>query len=341
MIAQSDAARDWQPRAEALVTDSAELFRLLGLDPARLPAALAASRDFPLKVPRSYVRRIRPGDPHDPLLLQVLAQGIELEPVPGFSADPLDEQAFVPVPGILHKYHGRVLLMATGACAIHCRYCFRRHFPYQEHVPDRERLDAALAWLRQRDDIDEVILSGGDPLSLSDRRLRELLAALAGLPGLKRLRIHTRLPLVMPERVSEALVAMLAAFPRPVVMVLHANHGNEIDAGVEEVCARLRGARVTLLNQSVLLRGINDGAGVLVELSGRLFDAGVLPYYLHQLDAVAGAAHFAVTDEQALELQRQLQASLPGYLVPRLVREMPHGDSKTLVFAPGEGFPGG
>lgn len=335
MIAQSDAARDWQPRAEALVTDSAELFRLLGLDPAQLPAALAASRDFPLKVPRSYVRRIRPGDPHDPLLLQVLAQGIELEPVPGFTADPLDEQAFVPVPGILHKYHGRVLLMATGACAIHCRYCFRRHFPYQEHVPDRERLETALAWLRRRDDIDEVILSGGDPLSLSDRRLRDLLAGLAGLPALKRLRIHTRLPLVMPERVSEALVAMLAAFPKPVVMVLHANHGNELDAGVEKVCARLRGAGVTLLNQSVLLRGVNDSADTLAALSGRLFDAGVMPYYLHQLDAVAGAAHFAVSDEQALALQRALQARLPGYLVPRLVRETPHGDSKTLVYAQG------
>jgi len=341
MIAQSAAARDWQPRAGALVTDSAELFRLLGLDPAQLPAALAASRDFPLKVPRSYVRRMRVGDPHDPLLLQVLAQGVELEPVPGFSADPLDEQAFVPVPGILHKYHGRVLLMATGACAIHCRYCFRRHFPYQEHVPDRERLDAALAWLHARDDIDEVILSGGDPLSLSDRRLRELLAALAALPQLRRLRIHTRLPLVMPERTSEALVAMLAAFPRPVVMVLHANHGNEIDAEVVEVCARLRGAGVTLLNQSVLLRGINDSADVLADLSGRLFDAGVLPYYLHQLDAVAGAAHFAVNDEQALGLQRQLQASLPGYLVPRLVRETPHGDSKTLVSAAGSGTPQG
>lgn len=333
MIAQSDAGRDWQPRADALVTDSAELFRLLGLDQAALHAALAASRDFPLKVPRSYVRRMRVGDPQDPLLLQVLGQAQELDEVPGFSADPLDEQAFVPVPGILHKYQGRVLLMVTGACAIHCRYCFRRHFPYQAHVPDRERLAGALDWLRQRDDISEVILSGGDPLSLSDRRLRELLELLAGLPTLRRLRIHSRLPLVMPERLSTSLVEMLGGFPRPVALVLHANHANEIDAEVRDSCARLRAAGVTLLNQSVLLAGVNDTLVAQQQLAETLYQAGVLPYYLHQLDPVAGAAHFAVPDAAALALHRALRDALPGYLVPQLVRETPHDRSKTPVAA--------
>lgn len=334
IITYSSAAYDWQPAAAELVTDPAELCRLLDLDPDRAGLATAAGAFFPLKVPRSYVARMRRGDPADPLLRQVLTHRHELAEVPGFGADPLEEDRFTPVPGILHKYRGRVLLMVTGACHIHCRYCFRRHFPYQEHVPNRARLDTAVDWLAARPDVTEVILSGGDPLSLSDRRLADVLERLAAVSHLRRLRIHTRVPVVMPERVTERLARMLAAAPWPVAMVLHANHGNELAADdVARALARLREARVTLLNQAVLLAGINDTLEAQCALAEALFACGVLPYYLHQLDAVAGAAHFAVTDEAAVALHRAMQAHLPGYLVPRLVRERPGADGKTWINA--------
>jgi EF-P beta-lysylation protein EpmB len=307
------------------------MFRLLGLDSALLPAALAAADDFPLKVPRSYVARMRQADPADPLLLQVLGQGKELDAVLGFNADPLEEKRFTPVPGILHKYHGRVLFMVTGACAIHCRYCFRRHFPYQEHVPTAERLQEALGWLRAQTDISEVILSGGDPLSLSDRRLRELFEQLSALPNVKRLRIHSRLPVVMPARVSTAFLEMCAQLRKPLAMVVHANHAAELSDEVADALSALRGSGVTILNQTVLLAGVNANLHDQVTLSERLYEVGVLPYYLHQLDAVAGAAHFAVSDQQALALHEQMKRNLPGYLVPRLVREQPDENSKTWL----------
>jgi EF-P beta-lysylation protein EpmB len=331
IIAQTLPPRDWDGSAADIITDPAELLRMLGLDPASLPAALAAARDFPLKVPRSYARRIRPGDPLDPLLHQVLSRAEELEPVPGFDQDPLAEAEHTPVPGILHKYQGRVLLMVTGACAIHCRYCFRRHFPYNEHLPTRERLSAALDWLAGQTDISEVILSGGDPLSVTDRRLRELLAALEAIPHIRRLRIHSRLPVVMPERVSEGLLSMLASSRLKPVMVVHANHAAELDQMVAHSLAALRDSGVQLLNQSVLLRGVNDDAGQLAALSERLFEVGVLPYYLHQLDRVAGAAHFAVSDARAALLMTELHRRLPGYLLPRLVREEPGAAGKTAL----------
>ena len=331
IIAQSDGRGDWQPRADALLTDSAELLELLSLDAALLPAAEAAALAFPLKVPRSYVARMAPGQLDDPLLRQVLGQAPELDTVQGYSEDPLAEQAFTPVPGILHKYHGRVLLLATGACAIHCRYCFRRHFPYQSHVPDSQRLRQALDWLAGREDVTEVILSGGDPLSLSDRRLRELLAELVTLPHLRRLRIHTRLPVVMPERVSEGLLSIIGACPQPMALVLHINHADELDGAVGDVLERMRAAGAVLLNQAVLLRGVNDTVEAQCRLSERVYEYGVLPYYLHQLDAVAGASHFAVPESEALALHRAMQARLPGYLVPRLVQERPHALSKTWL----------
>ena len=331
IIAQTLPSRDWDGSAADIITDPAELLRLLQLDSAALPAALAASRDFPLRVPRSYVRRIRPADPTDPLLLQVLGRAEELEEVPGYSADPLEEAEHTPVPGILHKYHGRVLLMVTGACAVHCRYCFRRHFPYNEHLPTRDRLAAALDWLAGQTDISEVILSGGDPLSVTDRRLRELLEALQALPHVRRLRIHTRLPVVMPERVSDDLLTMLGASRLKVVMVVHANHAAELGPEAAAALAALQAAGVHLLNQSVLLRGVNDAADILAALSERLFELGVLPYYLHQLDRVAGAAHFAVSDDQARRLLSQMHARLPGYLVPKLVREESGAPGKTLL----------
>lgn len=331
MIAQSAVGIDWQPAASDLITSSAELFRLLGLDSALLPAALAAADDFALKVPRSYVARMRRADPADPLLLQVLGQGKELDAVQGFNADPLEEKRFTPVPGILHKYHGRVLFMVTGACAIHCRYCFRRHFPYQEHVATAERLKEALVWLRAQTDISEVILSGGDPLSLSDRRLRELFEQLSALPNVKRLRIHTRLPVVMPARISTAFLEMCAQLNKPLAIVVHANHAAELSDEVAAVLSALRGVGVTILNQTVLLAGVNANLHDQVALSERLYEVGVLPYYLHQLDAVAGAAHFAVSDQQALALHAQMKSRLPGYLVPRLVREQADENSKTWL----------
>jgi len=224
--------------------------------------------------------------------------------------------------GVLHKYDGRALLIASGSCAVNCRYCFRRHFPYSEEIAAASHWQEALAQVRADPSIRELILSGGDPLALATHKLEELTRGLAELPQVIRLRIHTRLPVVLPERIDDTFVAWLEALPLQKVVVLHANHANELDAAVDAACARLRDAGATLLNQSVLLRGINDEVGTLAALSERLFAAGVLPYYLHQLDRVQGAAHFEVDDGTALDLQEALRARLPGYLVPRLVREV-------------------
>ncbi len=310
--------------------DPGELLQLLGLDPAWLPGAQAAARLFPLRVPHPYLRRIRHGDPRDPLLRQVLPLDDETVPTPGYQADPLQEAAAAIAPGLLQKYQGRALLIATGACAVHCRYCFRRHFPYGEHHSGRH-WEAALAQVRADDSLREVILSGGDPLSLGDEPLAELAAALAAIPHLRRLRIHTRLPIVVPERVNDALGGWLAHSPLRTVVVVHVNHPNEIDAAVRDSLRRMTDFGVTLLNQSVLLRGVNDDATTLISLSEALFDAGTLPYYLHALDPVAGAAHFAVPDPVAQGIHREITARLPGYLVPRLVRELPGAPAKLPI----------
>ena len=305
-----------------LITKVAELRRYAGLDGSPSPAMQAAARDFPVRVPRSYLRRAEHGEARDPLLLQVLPSAEEQREVPGYGMDPLAETSAVPSPGLLHKYHGRVLLVATATCAIHCRYCFRRHFPYSGQKLTATRLRAALAYLRSHPEVSEVILSGGDPLMLSAPRLASLVRALAALPQLRRLRVHSRIPVVWPERAGEAVVAALTATPLPLVLVIHANHPRELEAkAVARALAGFRQRGVLLLNQAVLLAGINDSIGILEALSERLFDLGVLPYYLHQLDRVAGAAHFAVADQRARELARQLRRRLPGYLVPLLVRE--------------------
>jgi EF-P beta-lysylation protein EpmB len=273
---------------------------------------------------------MRRGDPNDPLLRQVLPLAEELAETPGFSRDPLDEHNAMPVPGVLHKYQGRILLTATGACAVHCRYCFRRHYPYGAANPGRDP-EQTLEYVRRRKEINEVILSGGDPLTLTDSRLSQLVARLETLPHITRLRIHSRVPVVLPERIDANLLEWLKKTRLQVVLVIHANHANEIDANVREAMRSLKEVGVSLLNQSVLLRGINDNAGTLAELSETLFRAGVLPYYLHQLDSVQGAAHFEVTDGEAIKLINQLRTALPGYLLPQLVREIPGQASKTPV----------
>jgi EF-P beta-lysylation protein EpmB len=313
------------------ITDPAELLTLLGLGVEWRAPAEAAAREFPLRVPRGFVARMRRGDPSDPLLRQVLPLGDELSPAPGFGPDPVGDRAARRGSGVFHKYSGRVLLTATGACAVHCRYCFRRHFPYDEENAAAGHWRSAVDYVRSDPTIDEIILSGGDPLTLSDRRLEEFVAAAAEVPSLRRLRIHSRLPVVLPERVSAELIRVLTHGRLGTVVVIHANHPQEIDSAVGEACRRLGGAGITVLNQSVLLRGVNDQADILVDLSRSLYAAGVLPYYLHMLDRVAGAAHFEVTELRALELLMALKGRLPGYLVPRLVREIAGRDHKTLL----------
>lgn len=319
----------WQLAWRDAVRDPRELLALLGLEaladaiPDGPPSPGAPRGEpFPLRVPRGFVARMRVGDPRDPLLRQVLPLDAEQRPMPGFTLDAVGDGAARAAHGVIRKYHGRALLVATGSCAIHCRYCFRRHFPYAEETAAADGWRDAVAAIAADDRIDEVILSGGDPLSLATHKLDELTTALAAIPHLRRLRIHTRLPVVLPERVDEALADWLATLPWPVTVVLHANHANEFDATVDAAAARMRAAGAILLNQAVLLRGVNDSVEALAALSERGFEAGVLPYYLHQLDRVTGAAHFEVRDDEARRLHAALAARLSGYLVPRLVREV-------------------
>ncbi|MGY1409594.1 MULTISPECIES: EF-P beta-lysylation protein EpmB [unclassified Luteimonas] len=317
----------WQQAWRDAVRDPRELVALLGLE-AIVPVSDAATAAFALRVPHAFVARMRRGDPHDPLLRQVLPLDEELRPVPGFSLDAVGDADAGAGQGVIRKYAGRALLVATGSCAVHCRYCFRRHFPYAEQSAASGGWQAAVEAIAADDSLHEVILSGGDPLSLATPKLAELTSALAGIGHVRRLRIHTRLPVVLPERVDEALAAWLSALPWPVSVVLHANHAQEFDAQVDTALARLRATGALLLNQAVLLRGVNDSLDAQVALHERSFDAGVLPYYLHQLDRVAGAAHFEVPDAEALALHAALRGRLPGYLVPRLVREVAGDTSK-------------
>ncbi|MBS0381469.1 MAG: EF-P beta-lysylation protein EpmB [Proteobacteria bacterium] len=321
---------DWRKSLRDAVTDPRELLALVGLPELadRLPANDAG---FALKVPRGFVARMRQGDPHDPLLLQVLPLPAELDEVEGFVDDAVGDLAAVAGHGVLHKYEGRALLIAAGSCAVNCRYCFRRHFPYAEELAASHAWRAAIDCLGADTSIREVILSGGDPLVLSTQKLTEFTEALRTLLHVVRLRIHSRLPVVLPERVDYGLCAWLANLPLQRVVVIHANHPDELDASVGAACARLRATGATLLNQSVLLRGINDDADVLAELSERLFAFGVLPYYLHQLDRVRGTAHFEVPVARARELADMLHGRLPGYLVPRLVREVAGEHAKHLL----------
>lgn len=318
----------WQLDLAQAISDPAELLRQLELDTALLGPARTASREFALRIPRAFVARMRKGDPNDPLLRQVLPIGEELVEAPGFSSDPVGDLTSRAAHGVLHKYYGRVLLITTGACAVNCRYCFRRHFPYGEENARSGQWQAALQYISSQPSVSEVILSGGDPLSLSDTVLAQLAEALQQIPHLRSLRIHSRQPIVLPSRVDDGLLGWLRTCRLRKVVVLHANHANEIDAAVARAVAGLHSAGATVFNQSVLLRGVNDSIEALATLSEALFSAGVIPYYLHLLDRVQGAAHFEVGEDQARELMRGLRARLPGYLVPRLVREMPGAASK-------------
>lgn len=319
----------WQTELGQAYARLDDLLAALGLTPGSCGVSAEAAATFPLRVPRGFVARMRHGDPLDPLLRQVLPVEGENAVVAGYGADPVGDLDSVRAPGLLQKYAGRALLITTGACAVHCRYCFRRAFPYPEHSATPGVLAETLATIAADDSLHEIILSGGDPLALGNARLREILRSLGDIPHISRIRLHTRVPVVLPERIDTELLDLLRNAGRPVVTVIHANHANEIDAGVLAALLELRDVSAALLNQSVLLRGVNDSVDALANLSGKLFSAGVLPYYLHQLDHVAGAAHFLVPDEEARALLAAMTARLPGYLVPRLVREIAGAAAKT------------
>jgi len=315
----------WQWHLSHAIRKPADLAAALGVPVASVETG------FPLRVPLPYLARIRRGDTSDPLLRQVLPVAEELTQADGWTADPLEEAANRAPPGVLHKYSGRALLVLTGACAINCRYCFRRHFPYEDRQLSGSGRTAALDYLRADSKLTEVILSGGDPLASSDRQLAELSLALDKVPHLRTLRIHTRLPVVVPQRVCADLLDWLSATRLHKVIVLHVNHPNELDESVATAIADLAGTGATLLNQSVLLKGVNDSAAVLAELSERLFDAGVLPYYLHRLDHVQGATHFEPASGATERIMRALRDALPGYLVPRFVTEIPGERAKRVL----------
>ncbi|MBO9495630.1 EF-P beta-lysylation protein EpmB [Thalassotalea sp. G20_0] len=321
----------WQAQLAGAITSPEQLLAMLQLSPALLSPALKACQEFSLRVPHAYIQRMVPGNPDDPLLRQVLPVGEECQHIEGYGLDPLAEQSQNPTDGVIHKYHGRLLLIVGGACAVNCRFCFRRHFPYQDNRLDQDSWRNAIEYIRSDTSIKEVILSGGDPLANNDRRLANIAAELNAIDHVATLRIHTRLPVVIPDRVTDELINWFARQRLQPVMVIHANHANEIDDSVREAMFRLKQAGVTLLNQAVLLKSVNDSASALIQLGEALFKAGVLPYYLHLLDPVHGAAHFDVPDVTATRLIQEVMANCPGYLVPRLVREIPGRPGKTWI----------
>ncbi len=319
---------DWQFELANAITSVDELLDALGLEQSE--NKFIRNPEFRLLVPRSFVNKMQKRNADDPLLKQVLP--VTSENSASGLADPVGDLNAMKTPGLLHKYKGRVLLVTTGACAIHCRYCFRRHFPYSDSNPGRHEWKHAVEYLHSHDDIREVILSGGDPLVLDNAKLARLCSALEAIPHVECLRIHTRLPVILPSRIDDALITLLKKLRFRITIVIHANHANELMIDELEALQRLRSSGITLLNQSVLLKGINDSSASLINLSLRLHQAGVLPYYLHMLDPVQGAMHFDVPQNRAVELLNTLKQELPGYLVPRLVREKPGEASKTAIF---------
>ncbi|MCK9618924.1 MAG: EF-P beta-lysylation protein EpmB [Methylobacter sp.] len=324
-------AKNWQQQLAEAFNNIEDLCRYLNLSPNDLPISAAAAESFPLRVPLSFAACIEKGNAHDPLLRQVLPVSEELFAYPGYSNDPVGDLAAATQIGVLHKYHGRVLFIDTGSCAINCRYCFRRNFPYADLQLSKQQEDAAIKSIQNNTSISEVILSGGDPLLLSESRLARLIRQLDGIEHLKRIRIHSRLPIVLPARITEEFINTLTQSAKQIIIVVHCNHANEINDRVIAACNSLKNSGITLFNQSVLLKGVNDDAEVLCELSEQLFSHGIIPYYLHLLDKATGTGHFEVSETEALALMQQVQAALPGYLVPKLVKEQAGATSKQTV----------
>jgi L-lysine 2,3-aminomutase len=326
------ANRNWRDELRQAVREPARLLAALDLGAHLIEPARQAAASFPLFAPWPYINRMTKGDPADPLLRQVLPLGAELDAADGFTVDPVGDTAAVLRPGLLHKYSGRALVITTGACAVHCRYCFRRHYPYSDSPRTPDDWQPAIDQIAADATIEEVILSGGDPLTLVDAHLAELARRISQVGHIRRLRIHTRLPIVIPQRVTVELIEWLSGTRLTPIMVVHANHPQEIDEATEAALSQLVDAGIPVLNQAVLLRGVNDNAGALIDLSRRLIDLRVLPYYLHQLDRVAGAAHFDVPISQGLVLVEAMRQALPGYAVPRYVEEIA-GDASKRVLA--------
>ena len=333
MINYLHQEKNWQSQLSDLITDPSELLHVLELSSEQLlSGAIMASEQFKLRVPRAFVRKMQVGNPLDPLLLQVLPHHLELEEHPEFVTDPLGEEAANQMPGVLHKYQSRFLLTLTGACAIHCRYCFRRHFPYQENLPKNEDWLKIKHYIEQNPSINEVILSGGDPLTLSNRKLALWIERLSSLDQIKIVRIHSRVPIVIPNRLDEEFISILKNSRLRIIVVIHSNHASELDDYTCSKLLQLSLHHITVLNQAVLLKGVNDSAQSLTELSYRLFEARVMPYYLHVLDKVKGAQHFDLRSSQIDQIYNDVLASLPGYLVPKLVREIAGEKNKTPLF---------
>ena len=320
----------WQKELANVITDPKTLLESLEIPLEEYQRHFSARKLFPVRVPRPLLSRIKKGDINDPILKQVMPLDIEFSITEGYNEDPLEEHDTV-APGLLHKYKHRVLMMVKTGCAINCRYCFRRHFPYADNSPNKARWQQALTYIEQHNEINEVIFSGGDPLMASDEHLQWLITEIEKIPHINRLRIHTRLPIVIPQRITPALVNTLRTTRLKPVIVFHVNHANEIDNDVAEALEPLISARIPLFNQSVLLKGINNDAKILAQLSERLFDIGIQPYYLHLFDKVQGVAHFDLTETEAKEITLQLMAILPGYLMPKLVREIAGEANKTPI----------
>jgi len=322
--------RKWQKVLQAANTSPEKLLNNLNIEDSSL-LSRQANIDFPLRVPAGFINRMNLNNPDDPLFKQIWPSAEEENEEAGFIEDPLNEVNRQVSPGLLHKYQGRILLVLTGACAIHCRYCFRRHFPYSDSNPSGENLNRAIEYIQKETSVTEIILSGGDPLSVSDERLSDLVSQLDEIPHLKRLRIHTRFPIVVPERINDACLEWLTKTRLQLAIVLHVNHANELDESVEQAILKLRNHNIPLFNQSVLLKGVNDSAQALVALSEALFSYGIIPYYLHLLDPVSGASHFEINESNAKLLMQEIQEILPGYLVPKLVRENCDTPHKTII----------
>jgi EF-P beta-lysylation protein EpmB len=322
---------DWKAELSNCISSIDQLLQLLGLNSKDLNSSQLATQDFSIKVPLHYAQLMEYGNPNDPLLRQVLPIQEELKQDPSFNIDPVNESEYNPVPGIVHKYRNRVLMIISPNCAINCRYCFRRHFPYQENRQSKQQWLKALDYLKTKPEINEIIYSGGDPLVANDNFLSWLTQQIESIKHIKRLRIHTRLPVVIPSRIDNQLLDWLSNTRLKPTMVLHINHANEIDSKLYQSVELLKKAGITVLNQSVLLKGVNDSSVQLITLSEKLFDAGIMPYYLHMLDPVQGASHFDIPADRAIEIFHQIQAELPGFLLPKLVQEKAGKTSKTLI----------